>query len=109
MPKKLAKSFAVFALLTAFIGFYFLLWSINPFDDKDFHPSLYYGAMILISGFFSYFIKLPDLISVSALKDKIKYIMNLMIVDAVKKGHVKDEDRYEEEIVFPALDKLDEK
>ncbi len=109
LPAGLNKVFKVFAFLTGFTGFYFLVWSINPFDDKDFHPSLYYGAMIVISVVLAFCIRFYSISSISILKGKIRYIMNLMIVDAVSKGHVKDEDRYEEEIIYPALDKLDEK
>ncbi len=109
LPNGLNKVFKIFSTLTAFTGFYFLIWAINPYVEKDFHPAFYYGSMIFVSTILAYSLKLYSRSSVSVLKSKIRYIMNLMIVDAVKKGHVKDEDRYEEEIVFPALDKLDEK
>jgi hypothetical protein len=34
--------------------------------------------------------------------------MNLMVRQAVKKGHIKDENKYEDDIIYPALKKLDE-
>ncbi len=109
MPKILNKSFRIFAFLAGFIGFYFLIWSLNPFSDKDFHPAFYYGAMTIISAAFSYSLKFSNWITNGNLKAKIRYIMGLMVEDALEKGHVRDEERYEEEIIYPALDKLDER
>ncbi len=109
LPNELNRIFNTFSFLTFFTGFYFLLWAINPYVEKDFHAFFYYGSMIAISIVLSYAFKQYTVSTIDVLKNKIRYIMNLMIVDAIKKGHVKDEDRYEEEIIYPALDKLDEK
>ncbi|HET8736200.1 MAG TPA: hypothetical protein VFM69_06355 [Pricia sp.] len=49
MPRELQKAYNLFAVLTSFTGFYFLIWCINPYVEKDFNPVFYYGAMILIS------------------------------------------------------------
>ncbi len=109
MPQGLVKSFKVFAFLTGFIGFYFLIWSLNPFSDKDFHPAFYYGSMIIVSVSLSYGVRFSRWITNGQLKAKIRYIMGLMVEDAVEKGHVRNQDLYEEEIIYPALDKLDER
>jgi len=55
----------------------------------------------------TYFIKYYDS-SVTILKSKIRYVMGLMITKAVDKGHIKDKNKYEDEIIYPALKKLDE-
>lgn len=54
MPAGIDKLFLVFGYLTAFTGFYFLAWSLNPYVEKDFHPAFYYGAMIFISSVLAY-------------------------------------------------------
>lgn len=57
MPKGMNKLFNVFGFLSAFTGFYFLSWSLNPYVEKDFHPALYYGAMVFISAVLAYSIR----------------------------------------------------
>ncbi len=57
MPDSMKKLFRIFALLTAFTGFYFLSWSLNPLIEKDYHPLFYYGSMLAISVVLSYSMK----------------------------------------------------
>lgn len=57
MPKKMDKLFRAFSFLTAFTGLFFLSWSLNPFEEKDYNPLVYYGAMIFISGVLAYSIR----------------------------------------------------
>lgn len=57
MPANMDRMFRVFAFLTAFTGLFFLSWSLNPFEEKDYSPMLYYGAMVFISAGLAYSIR----------------------------------------------------
>jgi len=49
LPKGLKRVFRTFSILTAFTGFFFISWILNPFEENDYHPGIYFGAMIIIS------------------------------------------------------------
>lgn len=102
-------------------AFSFLLvacWSISAYlmvwvfwDFQDYPLKTYRYAFILISiliGTACAFFISNYRMTFSILSSKIRYIMNLMIIKAVDKGHVKDLNKYEDDIIYPALKKLDE-
>lgn len=47
-------------------------------------------------------------VNVYKLKEKIRYLMNVIVVKARKDGHIVDNARYVNEIIKPTLQKLDE-
>lgn len=103
MPDSLKKLFRVFSVLSAFTGFYFLVWSINPYVEDDFHPSFYYGAMALISAVLTHStIFIQEYLSTS--KRLIRYLMDRLVIDS--RPHIKDQKKYVKEIVEPTIDKL---
>jgi len=105
MPEQLKKLFRVFAILSGFTGFYFLVWSINPLVEKDFHPSFYYGAMILISAALTHStIYIQTYLETT--KRIIRYLVDVIVIDA--RPHVRDNKKYINKIVKPVIDKIHE-
>lgn len=107
--KNLQRVFFLLQILCYTISFYVLIWCF--WYSQDFPLSTYRIVAFLLA----FLLALSSIYGVRYissntinLKSKIKYVMNLMINKAVDKGHIKDEAKYENEIIFPALKKLDE-
>jgi len=105
----LSKAYTFLQVSCYTISFYLLIWVFWP--SQDFSLEVYRWGIIAscvpIAIGCTYFIKYYDS-NRTILKSKIRYIMYLMINKAVDKGHIKDENKYEDDIIYPALKKLDE-
>lgn len=108
-PKHLKSAFLFLQVACWSISVYWMIWVFWDFQDYSLRTYRYafISASILIGMACSYFLSNYHY-SIAILKSKIRYIMNLMAKQAVDKGHIKDEERYDDEIVYPALRKLDE-
>ncbi len=107
MTKSAVKPFKFFGWSIQCVGFYFLFWIFldeSIFTEKvemifsGIFSFLAVGIQVVLSRFFKN--------DVSKLKSQIKYIFDRMVLDAPK--HVKDEEKWHDDIVEPTLDKLNE-
>jgi len=106
----LMRAFIVLQTLCYTISFYVLIWCFWYSQDYPLHAYRFVALsisfmMALLTLFVTKHYKSTN---ISKLNSKIKYIMYLMINRAVNKGHIKDENKYEDDIIYPALKKLDE-
>jgi len=107
--KKLRIAFVFLQICCWSISAYLMIWVFWSSDDYSLSTYRYalVVASILIGTSCTYFIS-NYRTTTSGLKSKIRFVMDLMVNKAVSKGHIKNEDAYENEIIFPALKKLDE-
>lgn len=107
--KYLKYAFSFLQVACWSISAYLMIWVFWDFQDYSLKTYRYgfIAISILIGTACAYFISNYEM-TISILKYKIRYIMNLMVRQAVKKGHIKDENKYEDDIIYPALKKLDE-
>ncbi len=93
---------------SAFYQLVWVFWYSQDYSLKTYRVAVI-AFCILAASFATYFMRYFKSTNILIFKTKIRYIMNLMAKQAVVKGHIKDEDKYEEEIVYPALKKLNER
>lgn len=100
---------AVLGLLGGLVGGYFFSWIFYPANDL---PYVAYMAILVgigaISSVLGYYLSKSGYKSAIALKGKIRFLMNLMVVKTTEMRMVKDIDVYSTEIINPAINKLDE-
>ncbi len=91
-------------------AFYQLIWVFWNHPDYPLKAYIWFGiSLCLVSGVIvTYLFKHLRYLNIDDIKGKIRFVMSLMIDRALEDGHVKDKDKYEEEIIYPALKKLDE-
>ena len=103
--KRQAKKFASLTAGTA--AGYYMAWVFYP--DNDLPLIVYFSVLFvigLLSSFTAYWILQIRRSALMALKDKVQYLMQVIEINAPK--HVIDKDKWEEDIVEPAYDKIDE-
>lgn len=114
MENSAARYFNRLACVISFVGFFFTSWILfesdktNPLKEM-FFSFIVAAVAIWVIWFVSKFIRSTTYIYVgliSSLKSKIRYVVDKMVIDAP--SHVKDQSLWEEEIVEPTLDKLNE-
>ncbi len=108
-PKYLKSAFSFLQIACWSISAYWMIWVFWDFQDYSLktYRYVFITVSILIGTACVFFISSFET-TISTLKSKIRYVMGLMINKAIDKGHIKDELKYETEIIFPALKKLDE-
>jgi len=104
--------FRFISCLIIAVGFFFMFWIF--LDNEKFNETIEIVGSLLLSItattlmiFFMKFLA-KELITIDELKSKIRFVMNKMIVESVKNNHVGNKKRWQEEIVEPTLDKLNE-
>jgi len=112
MEEKAKKPFLFLAYAISFVGFFFTSWILldeNRYNSQQEMLFSFFSALlvILVVYFLSKFVN-QNQDSISKLKSKIRFVMNKMIVESVKNNHVGNKKRWQEEIVEPTLDKLNE-
>lgn len=107
MERSAIRPFKFFGWCVQGVGFYFLFWIF--LDDSIFTETV----EMLFSGVFSFLaVWIQIIISkffanhFSLLKSKIRFVMDRVVLDAPH--YVKDEDKWNDDIIEPTLDKLNE-
>lgn len=103
--KRNAANFASMAAIT--ISGYYMSWVFFPYDDLP--HGLYISILVglgVLSALSAFYLNKITFLTIIKLKSHIRYIMDQVIIYIP--NYVKDEKKYDEEIVEPTLDKLNE-
>ncbi len=109
---KFKKVFRLSSYLIILIGFFYVFWIF--LDNEKFNETFEVVGSLSLSFLATFSIVFlmkflnKELMTITELKSKIRFVMHKMIVESVKNKHIINKERWKEEIVDPTLDKLDE-
>lgn len=112
MDERTRKPFLFLAYVISFVGFFFISWVLLGDNGYSTHQEILFSfiaaLLIIIAIYFLSKFLSQNQESIEKLKSKIRFVMHKMIIESVSNNHVSNRKKWEEEIVEPTLDKLNE-